>query len=85
MKNVNHVTWSNATKRLLVDNSNRQHWKCTNIGALLLEYFSYNLRHKHHTYKVKLTDANVRHVHVNKIRKFRVQTQIIGVIFEADT
>lgn len=41
-------------------------------------------RIKPHSYKVKLPDGNVRHVHVNKIRKFYIRTKTVGVIFEND-
>ncbi|GBM51203.1 hypothetical protein AVEN_85923-1 [Araneus ventricosus] len=37
-----------------------------------------------HSYKVKLPDGNVLHIHANKIRQFHARTQTVGVIFEAD-
>jgi hypothetical protein len=38
-----------------------------------------------HSYKVKLPDGNIRHVHVNKIRRFQARVQTVGVIFEDDS
>ncbi|GFV05411.1 uncharacterized protein TNCV_226221 [Trichonephila clavipes] len=37
-----------------------------------------------HSYKVKLPDGTVRHVHVNKIRKYHPRALAVGVIFEDD-
>ncbi|GFS74468.1 retrovirus-related Pol polyprotein from transposon opus [Trichonephila clavipes] len=37
-----------------------------------------------HSYKVKLPDGTVRHVHVNKIRKYHPRGLAVGVIFEDD-
>ncbi|GFS67122.1 retrovirus-related Pol polyprotein from transposon 17.6 [Trichonephila clavipes] len=40
--------------------------------------------HPTHSYKVKLSDGTVRHVHVNKIRKYHPRTLAVGVLFEGD-
>ncbi|GFT40774.1 transposon Tf2-11 polyprotein [Trichonephila clavipes] len=40
--------------------------------------------HPPHSYKVKLSDGTVRHVHVNKIRKYHPRALAVGVIFEGD-
>ncbi|GFR32972.1 retrovirus-related Pol polyprotein from transposon 17.6 [Trichonephila clavata] len=40
--------------------------------------------HPPHSYKVKLPDGTVRHVHVNKIRKYHPRALAVGVIFEDD-
>ncbi|GFW49757.1 hypothetical protein TNCV_358601 [Trichonephila clavipes] len=40
--------------------------------------------HPPHSYKVKLPDGTVRHVHVNKIRKYHPRALAVGVIFEGD-
>ena len=37
-----------------------------------------------HSYKVKLPESSIRHVHANKIRKFHARVHTIGVIFEDD-
>ncbi|GFW67847.1 retrovirus-related Pol polyprotein from transposon 17.6 [Trichonephila clavipes] len=38
--------------------------------------------HPPHSYKVKLPDGTVRHVHLNKIRKYHPRALAVGVIFE---
>ncbi|GBM97350.1 hypothetical protein AVEN_228989-1 [Araneus ventricosus] len=40
--------------------------------------------HPPHSYKVRLADGTVRHVHVNKIRKYHPLSLAVGVIFEED-
>ncbi|GFW46538.1 hypothetical protein TNCV_1936081 [Trichonephila clavipes] len=40
--------------------------------------------HPPHSYKVKRSDGTVRHVHVNKIRKYHPRALAVGVIFEGD-
>ncbi|GFS64106.1 retrovirus-related Pol polyprotein from transposon 17.6 [Trichonephila clavipes] len=40
--------------------------------------------HLPHSYKIKLPDGTVRHVHVNKIRKYHPRALAVGVIFEGD-
>ncbi|GFU21181.1 retrovirus-related Pol polyprotein from transposon 17.6 [Trichonephila clavipes] len=41
-------------------------------------------QHPPHSYKVKLPDGNVRHVYVNKTRKYHPRALGVGVIFEDD-
>ncbi|XP_042902295.1 tigger transposable element-derived protein 4-like [Parasteatoda tepidariorum] len=42
-------------------------------------------QHHPHSYKVKLSDESVKHVHVNKIRKYHPRSLAVGVIFEEDS
>ncbi|GFX21797.1 hypothetical protein TNCV_2310761 [Trichonephila clavipes] len=62
---------------LIPDSSNKIYARWTGPGEIIQ-------RHPPHSYKVKLPDGSVRHVHVNKIRKYHPRTLAVGVIFEGD-
>ncbi|GFT92148.1 retrovirus-related Pol polyprotein from transposon 412 [Trichonephila clavipes] len=59
------------------DSSNKIYARWTGTGEII--------QHQPpHSYKVKLLDGTVRHVHVNKIRKYHPRALAVGVIFEDD-
>ncbi|GFU32785.1 hypothetical protein TNCV_318261 [Trichonephila clavipes] len=62
---------------LIPDSSNKIYARWTGPGEIIQH-------HPPHSYKVKLSDGTVRHVHVNKIRKYHPRTLAVGVIFEGD-
>ncbi|GFR10712.1 transposon Ty3-I Gag-Pol polyprotein [Trichonephila clavata] len=62
---------------LIPDSSNKIYARWTEPGEII-QY------HPPHSYKVKLPDGTVRHVHVNKIRKYHPRALAVGVIFEDD-
>ncbi|GFW58483.1 retrovirus-related Pol polyprotein from transposon 17.6 [Trichonephila clavipes] len=62
---------------LIPDSSNKIYARWTGPGEIIQH-------HPPHSYKVKLSDGTVRHVHVNKIRKYHPRALAIGVIFEGD-
>ncbi|GFV12180.1 hypothetical protein TNCV_1536771 [Trichonephila clavipes] len=59
------------------DSSNTIYARWTGPGEIIQH-------HPPHSYKVKLPDGTVRHVHVNKIRKYHPRKLAVGVIFEGD-
>ncbi|GFW33249.1 retrovirus-related Pol polyprotein from transposon 17.6 [Trichonephila clavipes] len=59
------------------DSSNKIYARWTGPGEIIQH-------HPPHSYKVKLSDGTVRHVHVNKIRKYHPRALAVGVIFEDD-
>ncbi|GFQ78424.1 integrase catalytic domain-containing protein [Trichonephila clavata] len=62
---------------LIPDSSNKIYARWTGPGEIIQH-------HPPHSYKVKLPDGTVRHVHVNKIRKYHPRALAVGVIFEDD-
>ncbi|GFT26448.1 hypothetical protein TNCV_3603161 [Trichonephila clavipes] len=60
---------------LIRDSSNKIYARWTGPGEIIQH-------HPPHSYKVKLPDGTVRHVHVNKIRKYHPRALAVGVIFE---
>ncbi|GFT23327.1 hypothetical protein TNCV_2016211 [Trichonephila clavipes] len=62
---------------LIPDSSNKIYARWTGPGEIIQH-------HPPHSYKVKLPDGTVRHVHVNKIRKYHPRALAVGVIFEGD-
>ncbi|GFV22139.1 retrovirus-related Pol polyprotein from transposon opus [Trichonephila clavipes] len=62
---------------LIPDSSNKIYARWAGPGEIIQH-------HPPHSYKVKLPDGTVRHVHVNKIRKYHPRTLAVGVIFEGD-
>ncbi|GFY34402.1 hypothetical protein TNCV_3978621 [Trichonephila clavipes] len=60
---------------LIPDSSNKIYARWTEPGEIIQH-------HPPHSYKVKLSDGTVRHVHMNKIRKYHPIA--LGVIFEGD-
>ncbi|GFW81723.1 hypothetical protein TNCV_2883971 [Trichonephila clavipes] len=62
---------------LIPDSSNKIYARWIGPGEIIQH-------HRPHSYKVKLPDGTVRHVHVNKIRKYHPRTLAVGVIFEGD-
>ncbi|GFQ83628.1 retrovirus-related Pol polyprotein from transposon 17.6 [Trichonephila clavata] len=60
---------------LIPDSSNKIYARWTGPGEIMQH-------HPPHSYKVKLPDGTVRHVHVNKIRKYHPRA--LAVIFEDD-
>ncbi|GFV93662.1 hypothetical protein TNCV_4012131 [Trichonephila clavipes] len=62
---------------LIPDSSNKIYARWTGPGEIIQH-------HPPHSYKVKLSDGTVRHVHVNKIRKYHPRALAVGVIFEGD-
>ncbi|GFQ73907.1 retrovirus-related Pol polyprotein from transposon 17.6 [Trichonephila clavata] len=62
---------------LIPDSSNKIYARWTGPGEIIQH-------HPPHSYKVKLLDGTVRHVHVNKIRKYHPRALAVGVIFEDD-
>ncbi|GFT01482.1 retrovirus-related Pol polyprotein from transposon 17.6 [Trichonephila clavipes] len=62
---------------LIPDSSNKIYARWTGPGEIIQH-------HPAHSYKVKLPDGTVRHVHVNKIRKYHPRALAVGVIFEGD-
>ncbi|GBM10122.1 Retrovirus-related Pol polyprotein from transposon opus [Araneus ventricosus] len=62
---------------LIPDSTNKLYARWTGPGEIID-------RINPHSYKVKLPDGNVRHIHANKIRQFRTRAQTVGVIFEDD-
>ncbi|GFU85383.1 retrovirus-related Pol polyprotein from transposon 17.6 [Trichonephila clavipes] len=60
---------------LIPDSSNKIYARWPGPGEIIQH-------HPPHSYKVKLPDGTVRHVHVNKIRKYHPRA--LGVIFEDD-
>ncbi|GFQ67418.1 gag-Pol polyprotein [Trichonephila clavata] len=62
---------------LIPDSSNKIYARWTGPGEIIQH-------HPPHSYKIKLPDGAVRHVHVNKIRKYHPRALAVGVIFEDD-
>ncbi|GFW24923.1 retrovirus-related Pol polyprotein from transposon 17.6 [Trichonephila clavipes] len=62
---------------LIPDSSNKIYARWTGPGEIIQH-------HPAHSYKFKLSDGTVRHVHVNKIRKYHPRALAVGVIFEDD-
>ncbi|GFQ82696.1 retrovirus-related Pol polyprotein from transposon 17.6 [Trichonephila clavata] len=62
---------------LIPDSSNKIYARWTGPGEIIQH-------HPLHSYKVKLSDRTVRHVHVNKIRKYHPRALAVGIIFEDD-
>ncbi|GFV46054.1 retrovirus-related Pol polyprotein from transposon 17.6 [Trichonephila clavipes] len=62
---------------LIPDSSNKIYARWTGPGEIIQH-------HPPHSYKIKLSDGTVRHVHVNKIRKYHPRALAVGVIFEGD-
>ncbi|GFW95721.1 retrovirus-related Pol polyprotein from transposon 17.6 [Trichonephila clavipes] len=62
---------------LIPNSSNKIYARWTGPGEIIQH-------HPPHSYKVKLSDGTVRHVHVNKIRKYHPRALANGVIFEGD-
>ncbi|GFV60819.1 retrovirus-related Pol polyprotein from transposon opus [Trichonephila clavipes] len=62
---------------LIPDSSNKIYARWTGPGEIIQH-------HPPHSYKVKLLDGTVRHVHVSKIRKYHPRALAVGVIFEDD-
>ncbi|GFT65282.1 retrovirus-related Pol polyprotein from transposon opus [Trichonephila clavipes] len=62
---------------LIPDSSNKIYARWTGTGEIIQH-------HPPYSYKVKLPDGSVRHVHVNKIRKYHPRALAVGVIFEDD-
>ncbi|GFV98519.1 retrovirus-related Pol polyprotein from transposon 412 [Trichonephila clavipes] len=62
---------------LIPDSSNKIYARWTGPGEIIQH-------HPPHSYKVKLSHGTVRHVHVNKIRKYHPRALAVGVIFEGD-
>ncbi|GFQ96556.1 integrase catalytic domain-containing protein [Trichonephila clavata] len=62
---------------LIPDSSNKICARWTGPGEIIQH-------HPPHSYKVKLPEGTVRHVHVNKIRKYHPRALAVGVIFEDD-
>ncbi|GFW74102.1 hypothetical protein TNCV_4176481 [Trichonephila clavipes] len=62
---------------LIPDSSNKIYARWTGPGEIIQH-------HPPHLYKVKLSDGTVRHVHVNKIRKYHPRALAVGVLFEGD-
>ncbi|GFY14595.1 retrovirus-related Pol polyprotein from transposon 17.6 [Trichonephila clavipes] len=62
---------------LIPDSSNKIYARWTGPGEIIQH-------HSPHSYKVKLSNGTVRHVHVNKIRKYHPRALAVGVIFEGD-
>ncbi|GFU47851.1 hypothetical protein TNCV_515571 [Trichonephila clavipes] len=62
---------------LIPDSSNKIYARWIGPGEIIQH-------HRPHSYKVKLPDGTVRHVHVNKIRKYHSRALLVGVIFEGD-
>ncbi|XP_035228920.1 uncharacterized protein LOC118201016 [Stegodyphus dumicola] len=60
---------------LIPDSSNKLYARWTGPGKII-KYCP------PHSYKVKLSDGKVKHVHVNKIRKYIARVNAVGVIFE---
>jgi len=63
---------------LIPDSSNKLYARWTGPGEVIE-------RSSQYSYKVKLSDGSIRHVHVNKMRKYYPRSQTIGVIFEEDS
>ncbi|GFV26687.1 retrovirus-related Pol polyprotein from transposon 17.6 [Trichonephila clavipes] len=62
---------------LIPDSSNKIYARWTVPGKIIQH-------HPFHSYKVKLPDGTVRHVHVNKIRNNHPRAFAVGVIFQDD-
>ncbi|GFQ79858.1 retrovirus-related Pol polyprotein from transposon 17.6 [Trichonephila clavata] len=62
---------------LIPDSSNKIYARWTGPGEIIQH-------HPPHSYKVKLPDGTIRHVHVNKIRNYHPRTLASGVIFDDD-
>ncbi|GFX38564.1 retrovirus-related Pol polyprotein from transposon 17.6 [Trichonephila clavipes] len=62
---------------LIPDSSNKIYARWTGPGEIIQH-------HPPHSYKVKLSNGTVRHVHMNKIRKYHPRALAVGVIFEGD-
>ncbi|GFY05493.1 retrovirus-related Pol polyprotein from transposon 17.6 [Trichonephila clavipes] len=63
---------------LIPDSSNKIYARWTGPGEIIQH-------HPPHSYKVKLPDGTVRHVHVNKIRKYHPRALAVGVILKVTT
>ncbi|GFR30377.1 retrovirus-related Pol polyprotein from transposon 17.6 [Trichonephila clavata] len=62
---------------LIPDSSNKIYARWTGPGEIIQH-------HPPHSYKVKLPDGTIIHVHVNKIKKYHPRALAVGVIFEDD-
>ncbi|GFW82638.1 retrovirus-related Pol polyprotein from transposon 17.6 [Trichonephila clavipes] len=62
---------------LIPDSSNKIYARWTGPGEIIQH-------HPPHSYKVKLSDGTVRHVHVNKIRKYHPRALAVGVILKSE-
>ncbi|GFV38535.1 hypothetical protein TNCV_2221141, partial [Trichonephila clavipes] len=62
---------------LIPDSKNKIYARWTGPGEIIQH-------HPPHSCKVKLSDGTVRHVHVNKIRKYHPRALAVGIIFEGN-
>ncbi|GFR18558.1 transposon Ty3-I Gag-Pol polyprotein [Trichonephila clavata] len=62
---------------LIPDFSNKIYARWSGPGEIIQH-------HPPHSYQVKLPDGTVRHIHVNKTRKYHPRALAVGVIFEDD-
>ncbi|GFT20405.1 retrovirus-related Pol polyprotein from transposon 17.6 [Trichonephila clavipes] len=62
---------------LIPDSTDKIYARWTRPGEIIQH-------HPPHSYKVKLPDGTVRHVHANKIRKYHLRALAVRVIFEDD-
>ncbi|GFX83250.1 hypothetical protein TNCV_4988441 [Trichonephila clavipes] len=62
---------------LIPDSSNKIYARWIGPGEIIQH-------HPPYSYKVKLPDGTVRHVHVNKLRNYHPRALAVGVIFEDD-
>ncbi|GFY07745.1 retrovirus-related Pol polyprotein from transposon 412 [Trichonephila clavipes] len=74
---VKNFSFGEQVVLLIPDSSNKIYARWTGPGEIIQH-------HPPHSYKVKLSDGTVRHVHVNKIRKYHPRALAVGVIFEGD-
>ncbi|GFX60518.1 hypothetical protein TNCV_1182371 [Trichonephila clavipes] len=74
---VNNFSIGEQVILLIPDSSNKIYARCTGPVEIIQH-------HPPHSYKVKLPDGTVRHVHVNKMRKYHPRALAVGVIFEGD-
>ncbi|GFW63047.1 transposon Ty3-I Gag-Pol polyprotein [Trichonephila clavipes] len=74
---VKNVSIGEQVVLLIPDSSNKIYARWIGPGEIIQH-------HRPHSYKVKLPDGTVRHVHVNKIRKYHPRALAVGVIFEDD-
>ncbi|GFU90720.1 hypothetical protein TNCV_4182741 [Trichonephila clavipes] len=74
---VKHFSIGEQVVLLIPDSSNKIYARYS-VPREIIQH------HPPHSYKVKLSDGTVRHVHVNKIRKYHPRALAVGVIFEGD-
>ncbi|GFQ87004.1 uncharacterized protein TNCT_728651 [Trichonephila clavata] len=77
MSSVKNFSIGEQVVLLISNSSNKIYAKWTGPGEIIQH-------HPPHSYEVKLPDGTVRHVHVNKIRKYLPRALAVGVIFEDD-